>query len=209
MAAWSGLRTLFSTLRILCAQHLCTGSPGKAVGRAARRPEPPSTHSISRRWPVEATPDQIAEKELPFGGALGGRETEVDDLLAAVGAQAQGHQHRPGQRAGAGLALEHDAIQDQHPIVVLQRPLVEGGHGGIELLGHPADRARADRLPKDRQQRPGHLARRQAEHEAGEDQAIDMVGTAGVGAHHLEGAEIPGARPESSIWPSSVSSQRR
>ena len=152
MAAWSAFRTLSSTLRILCAQHRCTGSPGRRrQGGEQARAAIDAQHLEALA--SEATADKIAEKELPLGGALGGRETEVDDLLAAVGAQAQGHQHRPGERAGAGLALQHDAIQDQHPIVVLQRPLVEGGHGGIELLGHPADRARADRLAKDRQQR--------------------------------------------------------
>src|SRR5919106_1005797 len=52
MAAWSATRTLLSTLRILCAQQRWTGMSGKAVGSAASRPEPPSTHSISRRSPV-------------------------------------------------------------------------------------------------------------------------------------------------------------
>ena len=86
---------------------------------------------------------------------------------------------------------------------------MEGGDGGIELPGHLADgsplrgdhrrsplgaRRGADRLTEDRQQRPGHLARRQAEHEAGEDHPVDVGHAAGVGLDHPERAERAGAR---------------
>ena len=71
---------------------------------------------------------------------------------------------------------------------------MEGGDGGIQLLGHLADRARADRLPEDRQQRLGDLARRQAEHEAGQDHPLDVTHPAGVSPDHPEGAEPARAR---------------
>ena len=77
---------------------------------------------------------------------------------------------------------------------VLERPAVEGGDRGIELPGHGAHRGRADRPAEDRQQRDRHLAGREAEHEAGEDHAVDVLGAPGIGAHHPERAEGPRAR---------------
>jgi len=80
--------------------------------------------------------DQVADELLPLRRALGGRQTQVDALLLAVRAQAERDQHGPRQRAGAGLALEHHAIQDEHPVLILERPALEGGHGALELPGH-------------------------------------------------------------------------
>ena len=167
---------------------------GKAVGKAASRPEPPSTQQHLQALAGQAAADQIAQEQLPLGGALGAGQAEVDDLLLAVGAQAERDQHGPRQRAGAGLAPEHHAIQEQHPVLILQRPAMERGHRGIELLGHGAHGRRAERPTKRRQQGDRDLAGREPEHETGQDHAIDLVGTAGVGPHHLERAERAGAR---------------
>ena len=48
----------------------------------------------------EPTTVEIGEELLPRGGALAGGEAEVDDLLLAVGADAERHQDRALQRAG-------------------------------------------------------------------------------------------------------------
>ena len=71
---------------------------------------------------------------------------------------------------------------------------MERGHGGTELLGHGAHRPRADRPAEHWQQRHGHLAGREAEQEAGEDHAVDVLGAPRVGADHLERAEGARAR---------------
>jgi hypothetical protein len=71
---------------------------------------------------------------------------------------------------------------------------VEAGDCSIELLCYSAHRGRAERAAEHRQERGGHLAGREAEHEAGEDHAIDVSGPPSVGPHHLERAEAPGAR---------------
>ena len=55
---------------------------------------------------------EVVEEALPFGGALGPGQTVVDDLLPAVGTQAEDYQHRALEGAGAGLAAEHHAHQD-------------------------------------------------------------------------------------------------
>ena len=41
---------------------------------------------------------EVVEEALPFGGALGPRQAVVDDLLPAVGTQAEDYQHRAGRR---------------------------------------------------------------------------------------------------------------
>ena len=71
---------------------------------------------------------------------------------------------------------------------------MEGGDRGIELLGHGAHRGGTDRPAQDGQQGDRDLAGRQAEQEAGEDHAVDVLGAPGVGPHHPEGAEGAGAR---------------
>jgi hypothetical protein len=109
-------------------------------------------------------------------------------------AQTERHQHRSCQRAGAGLAPEHHAIQEQHAVLIFQRPAVECGDGGIELPGHSAHRGRADRPAEHRQERGGHLAGREPENEARQDHAIDAIRPPGIDPHHLERAEGPGAR---------------
>jgi hypothetical protein len=45
-----------------------------------------------------------------------------------------------------------------------------------------------------RQQRARHLAGREAEQKTGEDHAVDILGAPGIGPHHRERAEGPGAR---------------
>ena len=52
----------------------------------------------------KAAAHQVAQELLPLRGALGAGQAEVDDFLFAVRPQAQRHQDRPRQRAGAGLA---------------------------------------------------------------------------------------------------------
>ncbi len=94
---------------------------------------------------------EIAEKELPLCGALAGRQAVVDDLLLAVRAQAQRHQHRPAQRAHAGLAAQDHAIEHQDPILVLQGPAMERGDRGVEGLGDLAHRGGADPPAEDGQ----------------------------------------------------------
>jgi hypothetical protein len=164
------------------------------VGRAARRPEPTIDAQHLQALAGQAAAHESAQELLPLGAALGRGETKVDDLLLAVGAQPQRDQHRPCERAGAGLALEHHAIEHQHAVLILEGAAMEGGDGGIELPGHGAHRGGTDRAAEDRQERDRHLAGREAEQEAGEDHAIDVLGPPRIGPHHLEGAEGPGAR---------------
>ena len=61
-------------------------------------------------------------------------------------------------------------------------------------LGHLAHRAGADPSAEHRGERRRNLAGRQPEHEAGQDHAVDVAGSTGVGAHDSQGAETPCAR---------------
>jgi len=66
----------------------------------------------------------------------------------------------PAQGTGAGLAGEHDPIEHQSLVAVLQRPAMEGGHRGIERLGNLAHCAGAYPASEQGKQRLTHLARR-------------------------------------------------
>ena len=101
---------------------------------------------------------QVGEEAFSRRGALAGRQAEVDDLLLAVRSDAERHQDRAPERAGAGLAGEHHAVEHEHGVDVLQRPAVEGGDGGIQGLGDAAHRGRADAPAEDRHERSGHPA---------------------------------------------------
>ena len=70
---------------------------------------------------------------------------------------------------------------------------MEGGDHRIEAFGDLADGRGRDRAAQDRQQRLAHFAGRKAEHEAGKDHPVDMLGPPGVGAHHRDRAVGPGA----------------
>ena len=64
----------------------------------------------------QAASVEVVEEAL--GGALGPGQTVVDDLLPAVGTQAEDYQHRALEGAGAGLAAEHHAIEHQGLVAV-------------------------------------------------------------------------------------------
>ena len=69
---------------------------------------------------------------------------------------------------------------------------MEGGHRGIERLGNLAHCAGAHRTPKQGKQRLAHLARRQPEHEAGEDDPVDLPCASRIGANYLGRAVAAG-----------------
>ena len=138
--------------------------------------------------------EKIGQKLLPLGGAFGEGQAKVDDLLLAVRPDPQGHQHRALERPGPGLAREHHAVEHEYRILVLQRPAMEGGDRPVQGLGHLAHRAGADPSAEHRGERRRNLAGRQPEHEAGQDHAVDVAGSTGVGAHDSQGAETPCAR---------------
>ena len=71
---------------------------------------------------------------------------------------------------------------------------MERGHGGIELSGDGAHGGRADRAAEHRQESCRDLAGGQPQDETRQDHAVDVLGAPGVGPHHLERAEGPGAR---------------
>lgn len=108
--------------------------------------------------------------------------------------EAERHQHWPADGAGAGPAGEHDPVEHQHAIALPQRPGMEGGNHRIELLGHRADRGRTDRPAEHRQQRLRDLAHRQTKDKAGQDHAVDLLGTARISAQHADRREAAGAR---------------
>ena len=147
---------------------------------------------MSSPSPVRPAAIEIGEELLPFGGAFARRQAEIDDLLLAVVAQPQGHENRPAQRAGAGLAGEHDAVEHQSLVAVLQRPPMERGHRGIQRLGDLAHRCGAHRTSEQGKQCLSHLAGRQPEHEAGKDDPVDLARAPRIGADDLNRAVAPG-----------------
>ena len=61
-------------------------------------------------------------------------------------------------------------------------------------MRHPAHGGRTHRPAQDRRQRLAHLARGQAEHEAGQDHTIDVRGAPRIGLDDAHRVEAPGAR---------------
>ena len=108
-------------------------------------------------------------------------------------AQPQRNQHRPPQCAGAGLARQHHAVEHQRLVTVRQRPTMERRHRGVERLGDLAHRCGAHRSPEQGEQRLAHFARRQAEHEAGEDDPVDLHRAPRIGTNHFDRAVAAGA----------------
>jgi hypothetical protein len=97
---------------------------------------------------VQAPAVQVVEECFPRLGALPGGLTEVDDFLSLVGPYPQDHQDRPTHCSGPGLSREHDPVEDQYPIALLDRPAMEGRNRSVEGLADVAHRAGADRLPE-------------------------------------------------------------
>ena len=142
----------------------------------------------------EAAAVQAGQEALPLGGALAGGEAEVDDLLPAVGPDAERHQDRPPERAGAGLAGEHHAVEHQRLVGVLQRAAVEGRDRRVERPGDPADGRGRDRAAEQAQQDLADLAGRQPQHEAGQDRPVDLRRAPCIAPQNPGRAEAPGAR---------------
>lgn len=124
----------------------------------------------------EAAAIEVFKEALPFGGTFAGRQMEVDDLLLAVGPETQGHQHRPADGAGAGLAGEHYAIEHQGGIACLRRPAVEGLDRHVQRPGHPAHRRGAHLLAENGEQHLAHLAGRKPQNEGGQDHPVELRG---------------------------------
>ncbi len=91
---------------------------------------------------------QIGEEAFPFRGAFRAGQAKIDDLLLAVMPQSQGHQDRALERAGAGLAGKHHAVEHQRPVAVGKRAPMERGHRCIERLGDLAHRCSAHLAPE-------------------------------------------------------------
>ena len=130
----------------------------------------------------------------PLGGALAAGELEVDDLLAAVVADAERHQHRPFEGAGAGLAGQHHAVEHQRLVGVLQRPAMERRDRLVQGFGDPAHGGGRDRPSEQGEQDLADLAGRQPEHEAGQDRAVDLRGAPCIALQDLARAIVSGAR---------------
>ena len=107
---------------------------------------------------AEAATVEAGQEALPFGGALAACQMEVDDLLLAVGADAERHQHRPFESAGAGLAGQHHAVEHERLVGRGERACMEGGAGGVQGLGNPADGSGRDAAPEQGEQDLAHLA---------------------------------------------------
>ena len=102
-APWSALRTLPSTFLTLCAQQPLQRD-ARIDGRQGSN-EAPATVGTDHLQAVagELAAVEVGKEALPRGGALAGREVEVDDLLLAVRPDTQRHQDGAFQRAGAGF----------------------------------------------------------------------------------------------------------
>ena len=78
---------------MLTGAGVSTASAGSGTQPDRGRHQPQAARrrpSLSRRSPD--SPRRIrSPRTVPFGGALGGRQAEVDDLLPAVGAQVERH----------------------------------------------------------------------------------------------------------------------
>ena len=167
---------------------------GKTAGKAAIRPAPSVDADHVEAFSGEPAAEEVSEEAFPFGGALAAGPAKVDDLLLAVWPDAERHQNRALQRAGASFAGKHYAVEHQRGVLVAERPAMEGGDRLVEGLGHLADGRSADLLAKHGKQRLAELAGRQAEHEAGKDDAVNLDLPPGIGADHRGRAEAPGAR---------------
>ena len=84
------------------------------------------------------------------------------------------HQNGAPQRTGTGPARQHDAIEHERLVVVGERACMEGCHRRIQGLGDAAYGRGRDRAAQQGQQDLAHLAGTEAEHEAGQDDAVDL-----------------------------------
>ena len=137
---------------------------------------------------------QVVEERLPGRPALGRGEGEVDHLLLPLEREPERDQHRAPQGATAGPAAQDHAVEDQHPVVVGERPAVEGLDRLVQHPRHPAHGGRAHPLAEQRQQGLPDLARGQAEDEAGQDHPVHGLLPARVAAQHLDPAGSAAAR---------------
>ena len=148
------------------AQHVPDFVRPAALQRDARidgrqgSDEAPATVGTDHLQAVAGEPAavEVGKEALPRGGALAGREVEVDDLLLAVRPDTQRHQDGAFQRAGAGPARQHHAVEHERLVAVGKRARMEGGDGFIQGLGNAAHGRGRDLAAEPGQQDLAHLA---------------------------------------------------
>jgi len=124
------------------------------------------------RGAVEAAGIEVVKEIFPGELGFGRRLAEINNLLSAVGADAQSDQDGPFLGSQACFPFEDDAIQDQDFIVLGEVALMIGGHGCIELGRDAAHGGGAHPFPEDRKEGAADLPGGEAEGETEEDQAF-------------------------------------
>ena len=105
-----------------------------------------------------------------------------------------GDQYGTPDGAGARLGGQHHVVEHEGLAAVGEAAAVEGGDGGVQDPGHVADGGGRDRAPEQGQQNLADPAGGQAEHEAGEDDPVDLANAAHVAPQHGGGAVAAGPR---------------
>jgi hypothetical protein len=97
-AGWSARRAV---ARMWASWGPSSAAPDPSVGGRPRRQQPAAAIAADHLEILAGKPaaDRVTATALPFGGALAVRLADVDDLLLAVAAPAEGDQDRPADRA--------------------------------------------------------------------------------------------------------------
>ena len=145
---------------ILWARQRRTGMSGWTRGQGGGEAVAAVGADHFEAFAGEAVPVEGAEQAFPFGCTFAAGELEVDDLLAPVGEDAEGHRDRPPDGADAGFACEHHVVGHEGLAAVGEGAAVEGGDGGdggdggVQCPGDAVDGRGRDRSPEQGQEDP-------------------------------------------------------
>src|SRR3984893_13509946 len=168
--------------------------PGRTVGRAASRPEPPSTQIMSRPSPVRPRRNRSVRKRSHSAAlSLAARRKSMISFLPSG--------RRPsatstGRRTAPAPVLRASTTPSSISTLYwfLSGRRWKAATAPSSVLATRLTVVALISRPKHRQQRLADLAGRQSEHEAGQDDPVDLGLPAGIGAQHPGWTVAPGPR---------------
>ena len=143
----------------------------------------------------EAARGEGEEKGFPGAEALGAHEPEVQELAAAIGRHAVGHQGHAAAGAVRRFGAEADGVEEEIGPLIGEGPVVEGRDGLVQGAGDGGDGGGAEAILEQLGEERADLAGTDAAEEDTADQLIDPIGAALVAGEHGRGKAVdPSAR---------------